>query len=99
MTDYQPSPDGTCSRECEQWRSRSSPVEFFCKVDNKWHCSDYDICPIAYRAMRDVAKEIDGIVAESRGVDGFHLNGDVAEWGEFDLPTLLDAVPRPLLEE
>ncbi len=33
-------------------------------------------------------KVYEGIVAESRGVDGWHLNGDIAEWDEFDLPQI-----------
>ncbi len=28
-------------------------------------------------------EEMDGIIAESHGVAGWHLNGDVASWGEF----------------
>ena len=29
-------------------------------------------------------EEADGIIAESHGVDGWHLNGDVASWDEFE---------------
>lgn len=29
----------------------------------------------------------DGLVGESTGVAGYHLNGDTAGWGEFDRPT------------
>ena len=32
----------------------------------------------------------DGLVGESTGVAGYHLNGDVAGWGEFDRPTCPD---------
>ncbi|KKK62593.1 hypothetical protein LCGC14_3002760, partial [marine sediment metagenome] len=33
-------------------------------------------------------KVYEDIVAESHGVAGWHLNGDLAEWGEFDLPQI-----------
>jgi len=32
----------------------------------------------------------DGLVGESTGVAGYHLNGDTAGWGEFDRPTCPD---------
>jgi hypothetical protein len=32
----------------------------------------------------------DGLVGESTGVAGYHLNGDAAGWGEFDRPTCPD---------
>lgn len=34
----------------------------------------------------------EGIVANSRGVDGWHLNGDIAEWDEFELPEIEKSV-------
>ena len=44
-------------------------------------------------------KVYEGIVAESRGVDGWHLNGDIAEWGEFDLPQIAaDSKPEKIPE-
>lgn len=36
--------------------------------------------PELYEALKGLLN----IVAESRGIDGFHLNGNVAEWGEFE---------------
>ena len=39
----------------------------------------------AYNAVRGclvaVRKDIDDLVENSRGVDGLHMNGNVAEWG------------------
>lgn len=37
-------------------------------------------------------KVYEDIVSESRGVDGWHLNGDIAEWDEFDLPEITESV-------
>lgn len=34
-------------------------------------------------ALRAALRGLLGIVNESSGVDGFHLNGDIAAWGEF----------------
>lgn len=34
-------------------------------------------------------KTYEGIVAVSNGVDGYHLNGDMAEWDDFDLPPII----------
>jgi len=39
--------------------------------------------------MLDVVESIADIVNDSNGVVGFHLNGEVAEWDEFDLPEVL----------
>ena len=33
-------------------------------------------------------KVYEDIVADSSGVDGYHLNGDIALWGEFELPAI-----------
>ncbi len=33
--------------------------------------------------IREALAGVLAIVDESRGVDGYHLNGDIAEWGEF----------------
>jgi hypothetical protein len=44
----------------------------------------------------------DGLVGESTGVAGYHLNGDAAGWGEFDRPTCPDdarSVLEAMLEE
>lgn len=42
--------------------------------------------------------EIVGIMSESSGVDGYHLNGAVAAWDEFDLDLLLSETPAQSLE-
>jgi len=36
--------------------------------------------PDLYQALEGLLS----IVSDSRGVEGYHLNGDTAEWGEFD---------------
>ena len=33
---------------------------------------------------RTAYKEIDAVISDSWGVDGWHLNGDIASWGEFE---------------
>ena len=33
-------------------------------------------------------KVYEDIVSDSHGVDGYHLNGDIALWGEFELPAI-----------
>lgn len=52
----------------------------------------YDMIPRA-EADAVVAAVIDwydGLVGESTGVAGYHSNGEVAGWGEFDRPTCPD---------
>lgn len=54
---------------------------------------DKDFVAIA-RAMREVLEEILAIVNESRGVAGWHLNGDIAPWDEFGYPQKINVVLR-----
>lgn len=35
--------------------------------------------------LREALEGFIGLINESHGVAGFHLNGDIAEWDEFDL--------------
>ena len=35
--------------------------------------------------MREALESVDGVIRESRGVDGWYLNGDIATWGELGL--------------
>lgn len=59
------------------------------------------------RAMRDelvaysesVAIEISSIMNESRGVEGYHQNGAIAHWDEFDLTEALSKSPQKCLNE
>ena len=45
-------------------------------------------------------EEADGIIAESHGVDGWHLNGDVASWAEFsDLIAASNAIEAVKADE
>lgn len=46
-----------------------------------------------------VSREITGIVNDSQGVAGYHLNGAVATWDEFDLSKALHAKPEDCLKE
>ena len=39
-----------------------------------------------------VYEAIDGLLSESSGVDGYHLNGNIASWDELGIPELLAAV-------
>ena len=34
--------------------------------------------------LLELAELVFGIVCESQGIAGYHLNGDVADWGEFE---------------
>jgi len=34
--------------------------------------------------LREALSKFLSLVSESRGVEGFHLNGEIAEWGEFE---------------
>jgi myosin heavy subunit len=43
-------------------------------------------------AMRKTLIEVRNIIDESEGVTGWHLNGDIASWGEFGYPEDIDAV-------
>ena len=39
-----------------------------------------------------VYEAIDGLLSESNGVEGYHLNGDIASWDELGIPELLNSV-------
>lgn len=36
------------------------------------------------REAHKVLAELDSLISDSRGIAGYHKNGDVAEWDEFD---------------
>lgn len=42
-------------------------------------------------ALLDALRDFTSLTEESRGVDGYHLNGTTAEWGEFDLINVAQA--------
>ncbi|WP_110708546.1 hypothetical protein [Salinicola sp. CR57] len=46
-----------------------------------------DALMVRYAAL---AEELRGIIQDSDGVAGYHLNGDIAAWGEFDIEALLE---------
>lgn len=43
-------------------------------------------------ALTELVGHVETLTNESRGVDGWHLNGNLAEWGEFDW--LFDAIAK-----
>lgn len=43
-------------------------------------------------AARALAKELDGLMSDSTGVAGYHLNGDVMDWGEMEFDHLIAKV-------
>ena len=46
--------------------------------------TDQVINPVIYENLLFVVELLHSIMGESRGVDGYHKNGDVADWSEFD---------------
>jgi len=40
----------------------------------------------AVKQLGEFYNQVTGVMSESHGVDGFHLNGDVAGWAELDFP-------------
>lgn len=55
-----------------------------CDVAEPEDCSDGDWVPASVaQALYDALGGMLNIVSDSRGVDGYHLNGDVALWDEF----------------
>ena len=42
-------------------------------------------------AMREALTTVHGIIGESRGLDGWHRNGDIATWDEFEVVAEIDA--------
>ena len=44
----------------------------------------------------DALSIIEGIRNESRGVDGFHLNGDIATWSELDIDCKFETIRKAL---
>jgi hypothetical protein len=42
--------------------------------------------------LREVLENLRSIISESKGVVGWHLNGDIAEWDEFGYPERIDEV-------
>jgi len=47
-----------------------------------------------YAKLRSALKGMLDIVYTSHGVSGYHLNGDIAEWGEFEEVTVAEQVIR-----
>jgi len=86
MTDYQPNPDdGTCSVECEQYHELHGNTR-----------PDLDICPLAYRAMRAVARKAQVTLGPWR-TDGSQSYEETDARDELD--AALDVVSKLLLEE
>lgn len=55
--------------------------------------------PAAVPAVVEALKGLLSVVSESRGVEGFHLNGDIARWDEFQEVADADAALAALEEE
>ena len=49
--------------------------------------------------LRKAVEWLRVLMSESRGVDGYHLNGDVALWDEFDIPDLSKILAPPTPKE
>ena len=76
-----------CAREgCEDDEFR---IDGYCSME----CRDVDEVEIEFRAYRadvepvlrsliDGLRAVEGLINDSHGVDGLHLNGDVAPWDE-----------------
>lgn len=50
---------------------------------------------ISNKTLRNLVRfysNVQGIIRQSQGVAGWHLNGDIASWQDFDLPRLDDDV-------
>ena len=43
--------------------------------------------------------EITGIINDSAGVSGYHMNGDIAGWHEFDITDILEQSPQTNLTD
>lgn len=48
---------------------------------------------------KELRDEIAGIINDSVGVSGYHMNGDVASWDEFEIIEMLDRPPQTRLSE
>lgn len=48
------------------------------------HCEDHETPPVLslVQAAATFVSDFDQLVAESKGVDGLHLNGEIAPWGD-----------------
>jgi len=44
----------------------------------------YDVRFPEHEKLKKLLMEVEEIMCGSRGVDGWHLNGDIASWDEFD---------------
>ena len=86
----------TASNEVESLRERLEKVEAERdELSRDWDSEHYhrlaverdrDALAASYEAL---ANEVRGIMQDSDGVAGYHLNGDVADWDEFELGGLL----------
>lgn len=55
-------------------------------IKRRWEDKSVDVTWLVERVegLELVLGKIKEIIDESHGVIGWHLNGDIAEWGEFD---------------
>lgn len=50
------------------------------------------------RELLEKIRDALGIINESKGIAGWHLNGDIEPWGLTDFPGLLDEINKALAE-
>ena len=46
--------------------------------------------------VEELLDKLELIVNDSHGVDGFHLNGDIATWDELEVPSILQSIREAL---
>jgi|CXWL01.1.fsa_nt_gi hypothetical protein len=94
-----PDPAPVAAGEWRQWTDAQQPETIIrqngsvvarCVGDQGRQFTDARLIAAA-PDMLAVLKNAAALIGESKGVDGFHLNGDLAEWGEFDLPNEIEA--------
>lgn len=60
---------------------RSSDAQTVCHVH---HSQEWGRLIAAAPEMLEVLEGLIAVIGDSKGVAGYHLNGDTAEWDEFD---------------
>ena len=48
-------------------------------------CNNYERLKAENEKLRGLLQRVIDFVYESKGVSGYHLNGDIASWGEFEV--------------
>ena len=66
------------------------PIEDLINITRKAIQKELSTLQERLREADIIIKGFIAIVNDSRGVDGYHLNGNIAEWGEFEEPALAE---------